>query len=84
MTTIDTCAPTLPLPGELAEPARTKGYRLVSALKRTPSGDVLWLIGGQAILAAGQLAGVRFLTEAVRPEIVAITSKVCEPSLRFL
>ncbi len=76
MTTIDTCAPTLPLPGELAEPARTKGYRFVNILKRTPSGDVLWLIGGQAILAAGQLAGVRFLTEAVRPEIYGTVSIV--------
>jgi O-antigen/teichoic acid export membrane protein len=60
----------------VGEPAPSLGHRLVGLLKRRPSGDVLWLIGGQALLAMGQLAGVRFLTETVRPEIYGTVSIV--------
>jgi O-antigen/teichoic acid export membrane protein len=52
----------------------SRSYRFAQILQRRPSGDVLWLIGGQATLALGQLAGVRFLTETVRPEIYGTVS----------
>jgi O-antigen/teichoic acid export membrane protein len=60
----------------LDEPDPAQGHRIASLLKRRPSGDVLWLVGGQALLAVGQLAGVRFLTETVRPEIYGTVSIV--------
>ncbi len=52
------------------------GSRVASLLRRRPSSDVLWLIGSQAVLAVGQLAGVRILTETVRPEIYGTVSIV--------
>ena len=61
---------------DLGEPDPSRGFGLASLLKRRLSGDVLWLIGGQALLAIGQLAGVRLLTEAVRPEIYGTVSIV--------
>ena len=57
-------------------PAPSFGRRFAHALKRRPSNDVLWLTGGQALLALGQLAGVRFLTETVPPEIYGTVSIV--------
>jgi O-antigen/teichoic acid export membrane protein len=61
---------------QLGNPGSAQGYRFASLLKRRPSSDVLWLVGGQALLAVGQLAGVRFLTETVRPEIYGTVSIV--------
>jgi O-antigen/teichoic acid export membrane protein len=58
------------------EPGLSRRFRFAHVLKRRPSGDVLWLIGGQAVLAVGQLAGVRILTETVRPEIYGTVSIV--------
>jgi O-antigen/teichoic acid export membrane protein len=61
---------------EQAGPHSAQGHRFAYPLKRRPSGDVLWLISGQVLLAVGQLAGVRFLTETVRPEIYGTVSIV--------
>jgi O-antigen/teichoic acid export membrane protein len=61
---------------DLGEPAPSPRRWLRSLLKRRPSGDVLWLIGGQALLAIGQLAGIRLLTDTVRPEIYGTVSIV--------
>jgi O-antigen/teichoic acid export membrane protein len=61
---------------DLVEQSLSERHRFAHLLKQRLSGDVVWLIGGQALLAVGQLAGVRFLTEMVRPEIYGTVSIV--------
>ena len=74
--TIDTDPKMIPESEELGESAPIAEYRAAQLLKRLPSGDVLSLILGQALLAVGQLAGVRFLTETVLPETYGTVSIV--------
>jgi O-antigen/teichoic acid export membrane protein len=74
VTTIDTHPHSLPVADERDEPAPPWNRQLFSLAKARPSSDVLWLIGGQVLLAVGQLAGIRLLTETVRPEIFGTVS----------
>jgi O-antigen/teichoic acid export membrane protein len=60
----------------LVERARARPGRVNRLFSQRPSADVLWLVGGQVFLALGQLAGVRILTETVRPEIFGTVSIV--------
>ena len=61
---------------DLVEKTPSERHRRADVLSRRPAGDVFWLVGGQAVLAVGQLAGVRLLTETVRPEIYGTVSIV--------
>jgi O-antigen/teichoic acid export membrane protein len=74
--TISETHPTLEKLDDLVEKNPSQPQRFAHLLSWRPAGDIYWLIGGQALLAVGQLAGVRLLTEAVRPEIYGTVSIV--------
>src|ERR1700728_4063987 len=74
VTNIDTPPQTCRRSEQRCEPAPRHGHSFLELLRRRPSGDVLCLTGGQALLAIGQVAGVRFLTEAVPPDMYGTVS----------